>query len=71
MAWKLITRRQYLTMRAIEQGASLFGAIEAVASVSIEHPEWELDERRTWPEWEKQEKADARAARKAQKKQDA
>lgn len=52
MAWTPITRRSYLFMKAIEGGAGLFLANEAVSSVAIEHPEWDMDERRTWPEWE-------------------
>lgn len=25
---------------------------EAVASTAMEHPEWDMDEERTWDEWE-------------------
>jgi hypothetical protein len=52
----LITRRHYLTIKALESGAGLILAIEAVASAAIEHPEWRMDERRSYPDWE----ADAR-----------
>lgn len=52
MAWSTITRRQYLTMKAIEGGAGIFGAIEAVATTALEHPEWDMAELKTWPEWE-------------------
>ncbi len=48
-----ITRRSYLQAQAILHGASVFVAIEAVASTAIEHPEWDMDEKRTWTEWEK------------------
>lgn len=46
------TRRRYLIMVAIANGAPAMLAIEAVASTAIEHPEWDMDERRTWTEWE-------------------
>lgn len=59
MTWKEITRRQYLTMRAIEDGAGIFGAVEAVSTTALAHPEWDMDESKTWPEFEKEEKADA------------
>jgi hypothetical protein len=52
MAWRKIKRRHYLVMKAIEQGAGLLPAIEAVASTAIEHPEWDMDELKTWPEWD-------------------
>ena len=65
MAWIPIARRQYLVMRAIDQGAGIFEAMEAVASTALAHPEWDMDEKLPWPEWEKQEKADAKAARAA------
>lgn len=48
-----ITRRRYLTIKALEAGAHVFSAVEAVASTAIEHPEWDMDEMRTWTEWEK------------------
>lgn len=47
-----LTRRQYLTAVAILGGAQYLLAIEAVASTAIEHPEWDMDEQRTWGEWE-------------------
>ena len=51
-----ITRRGYLILRAMaETGVSYPVASEAVASVAIEHPEWNLDEKRPWPEWEANE----------------
>lgn len=54
------TRRQWLMRVAILHGASgqrggassVFMAREAVSSVAIEHPEWDMDgETRTWAEW--------------------
>lgn len=48
-----ITRRGYLILRAMaETGAKYQQASKAVAAVGAEHPEWDLDERRTWAEWE-------------------
>jgi hypothetical protein len=57
---RLYTRRQWLMREAIINGAagdrggiiSAFAAREAVASVGLEHPEWDMDgERRTWAGW--------------------
>ena len=54
----VFTRRQYLTilvlLESAEDGdpADVWTAIEAVHSVAIEHPEWDLDEEKTWKEWE-------------------
>ena len=42
----------YLTVKAVAAGVNSFLASEAVASTAIEHPEWDMDERRTWEEWE-------------------
>lgn len=47
-----ITRRMYLTIKAMEAGAGMFMAMESVASVALEHPEWRMDELRSWTEWE-------------------
>ena len=48
----LFTRRRYLLMKACMDGAYSFVAAEAVASTALEHPEWDMDEERTWDEWE-------------------
>jgi hypothetical protein len=48
----LLTRREYLIAVACLAGAPVFMAAEAVASTAVEHPEWDMDERRTWREWE-------------------
>jgi hypothetical protein len=48
-----ITRRLYLLTKAMETGASNLVVMEAVASTAIEHPEWDMEEKRTWEEWEK------------------
>ncbi len=49
----LWTRRQYLTLKAIEGGAGVLLAREAVATTALEHPEWDMSEERTWKEWER------------------
>jgi len=51
----VFTRRQWLTRRAIMGGAAPMLAIEAVASVAIEHEDWDMDETKTWAEWEMME----------------
>ena len=50
----LITRRQWLTRRAILGGASATLAVEAVSSVAMEH-NWDMDEEKTWAEWEREQ----------------
>lgn len=47
-----ITRRAYLVLRAVASGASFAMAHEAVSSVAIEHPEWDLDETKGFAEWD-------------------
>jgi hypothetical protein len=47
-----MTRRRYLVFEAFQYGASWWSAMEAVATTAVEHPEWDLDEERTWREWE-------------------
>jgi hypothetical protein len=52
-----LTKRQYLTIKAcLPTGdgipVDMFMAMEAVASTAIEHPEWDMDEQKTWREWE-------------------
>lgn len=51
----LMTRRRYLILKALDRGAGLFTAQEAVASVAMEHPEWDMNEIKTWDEWERGE----------------
>jgi hypothetical protein len=50
----LITRRRWLMIQARLAGGDMFLASEAVHSTAIEHPEWDLDEAKTWAEWEKE-----------------
>lgn len=48
-----ITRRGYLILRAMaETGASYAMASKAVAAVGREHPDWNLDEKAVWSEWQ-------------------
>jgi hypothetical protein len=47
----VLTRRQYLTYRLLMRGFPAFVVLEAVASTAIEHPEWDMDEEKTWLEW--------------------
>lgn len=50
------TRRGYLILRAMQETGCGYGlASEAVASVAIEHPEWDMDLKATWAEWEEGE----------------
>jgi hypothetical protein len=47
-----LTYRQYLTIQQMINGSSIWVAIEAVSSVAIEHPEWDMEEEKNWKEWE-------------------
>lgn len=47
----LITRRTWLTMRVMGSGCGWIVATEAVSSTAIEHPEWDMDEAKTFEEW--------------------
>lgn len=47
-----LTKRQYLTRKALEGGADIWTAIESVATTAMEHPEWDMDEKKTRAEWE-------------------
>lgn len=48
-----ITRRQYLMFSALEmEGSTYLMAIEAVATTALAHPDWNMDERQTWEEWD-------------------
>lgn len=49
----VISRRSYLTFKVMmETECNFMMATEAVASTAIEHPEWDLEETKTWAEWE-------------------
>lgn len=49
---RVLTRSQWLIRKAIDSGAGPFEALEAVSSITIEHPEWDMTETKTWKEWE-------------------
>lgn len=51
---RTFTRRDYLIYSAVMEGTHALTAIEAVSSTALEHPEWDMDERMTWEEWERQ-----------------
>jgi hypothetical protein len=53
-AKRTLSRRSYLTLQAMADGAGAMMAIEAVSSTAIEHPEWNMEEEKTWTEWEKE-----------------
>ena len=54
MSEERISQRTYLVLKAMEvPGTKYPVALEAVASTAIEHPEWDMDELRTWEEWER------------------
>jgi len=55
---RLYTRREWMMRSAILNGDTLGGVPalmltrEAISSVAIEHPEWDMDtEKRTWAQW--------------------
>lgn len=50
------TRREYLILRTlVESGPGdhpgVFLAMEAVDSTALAHPEWDMNERKTFDEW--------------------
>lgn len=47
-----ITLRQYLLMDLLADGVDWSIAMEAIHSTAIEFPDWDLDEKRTWAEWD-------------------
>jgi hypothetical protein len=51
-----ITRRMYLTLQASRglTGSSLVNwfVAEEGASTALEYPDWDMNERKTWTEWE-------------------
>jgi hypothetical protein len=58
-----ITRRAYLTWKAYQatsngeaHPAMVLLAAEAVSSTAMEHPEWDMEETKTFPEWEADER---------------
>lgn len=50
-----LTLRTYLAIRTMEEtGCQWVLAVEAVATTLLEHPEWNSEDRRTFPEWERE-----------------
>jgi hypothetical protein len=48
-----ITRQRYLLIKVmVDSECDAFTAMEAVSSTALAHPEWDLDEKKTWKEWE-------------------
>lgn len=48
-----VPRRTYLMTMALLEGAAWPLAVEAVATVALEHPEWDMNEKRSWDEWDR------------------
>lgn len=49
-----ITMRTYLVIQTMVNAECHWSlAIEAVNTTALEHPEWDLTERRTWAQWER------------------
>lgn len=48
---KAITRREYLMTEILRRGYPWIVAREAISSTAIEHPDWDMDERRTYIDW--------------------
>lgn len=44
-------RRDYLMIRAMSRGADWPMVLEAIATTAIAHPDWDLDELKTFEEW--------------------
>lgn len=49
-----ITRRAYLMRKMMMEGVQSFQVAEAISTVALDHPDWDMDEIKTWTEWEKQ-----------------
>ncbi len=49
------TRRQFMEYSRIMEGEPCWNARQAVATAALEHPDWELDEKMTWAEWNERE----------------
>lgn len=46
------SRRKYMILKALNTGCTVFEAMEAVSSVAIENPGWDMEELKSWTEWE-------------------
>jgi len=47
-----MSKLTYLTVKACMAGGAFWVVQEAVASTALAHPEWDLDVRRSFAEWE-------------------
>lgn len=52
LAGDRFTRRQYMIRKLVHGGTQFPTAAEAVTNASRNHPDWDMDEQRTWAEWE-------------------
>jgi hypothetical protein len=58
-----VTMRTWLAVQVMaETGCTPLMAKEAVASTALAHPEWDLDERKTWEEWNQQKREQQKKA---------
>jgi hypothetical protein len=48
----VFTRRQYMIRKLLHQGSSFPSAVEAVTNVGRVHRDWNMEQQRTWAEWE-------------------
>ena len=48
-----ISRRRYLIVQSLlsHPGISIWSAVEAVANTALAHPEWDMEETKTWEWW--------------------
>lgn len=50
-----LTHRGYLILKAMQESQVDYAfASRVVAQVAKEHPEWDMDVKKTWSEWEAQ-----------------
>lgn len=54
-----IKRSEFLMLHCIEKAPNLFAGMDAYHEVIAQHPDWDLTEKKTWPEWEKVHSVDA------------
>lgn len=48
----MFTRRQYMIRKLIHKGIQFPTAVDAVNGAAKVHRKWNMDEQRTWAEWE-------------------
>ena len=48
-----ISRRRYLIVSTLltRPRSSIWGAIEEVANIALAHPDWDMEETKTWEWW--------------------